>query len=103
MTEMTLPTLAYRVSVVEQELAEHDKRVGRTMENVAVHEEQISGDRGISKGLTDLTKEVRELNDLLRKELDDRAKRMWQLATGILLTFVGGAIAAYFAAGAPHP
>lgn len=103
MSEMTLATVAYRVGAVERALDEHDKRVGRTMENVAVHEEQINGDRGISHALTDLTKEVRDLNELLRKELDDRAKRLWQLASATLVAFFGGVVAAYFAAGAPHP
>ena len=101
MTNMTLTTVAYRVGVVERELEEHDKRVGRTMEHVAVHEEQINGHRGISNGLTDLTKEVRALNDLLRKELDDRAKRVWQLASAILVSFFSALVVFYLTA--PHP
>ncbi len=94
--------IAYRLATLERNAAEHDKRVGRTMEVVAKHEEQISGDRGISKGLAELTRAVRELNELIRSDHDRRSTRVWQFVGVAVAAFIG-AFATILAAGIPTP
>jgi phosphoserine phosphatase len=93
-------TLTYRVERLEEGLEANAKRVGRAMEVAARHEEQINGDRGLSKSMATLSEDVRTLTKTLRDIDDARSRRLWQAAIALLIAVIG-AFATIYAAGVP--
>lgn len=54
-----------RLGVLERDVAAQEQRIGRSMEVAARHEEQINGDRGLSRAIDTLTDEVKSLRRAL--------------------------------------
>lgn len=76
-------TLAYRLGRVEEALHTLDQRVDSTHDLVRDHEEQINGDRGLSKAIDLLSSEVRSLR-----------RAAWTVAGSIVVSAVGFGFAA---------
>lgn len=75
-------TLAYRLGRLEQTVHELDRRVDDTNDLSVRHEEQINGDRGLSKAIDVLSDEVRSLR-----------RAAWTVAGSIVVSAVGFALA----------
>lgn len=71
-------TLAYRLTQIERVTESLDRRVDTNHELIGRHEEQINGDRGLSKAIDVLTDEVKSLR-----------RAIWTVGGGIVLSAVG--------------
>lgn len=71
-------TLAYRLTQIERVTEALDRRVDTNHELIGRHEEQINGDRGLSKAIDVLTDEVKSLR-----------RAIWTVGGGIVLSAVG--------------
>lgn len=93
-------TLLYRIGLLERGMQNNEKRVDQAMEVASKHEEQINGDRGLSKAMHALTEEVKLQTQLMREIEKRRGERLWTLA-GVILVALIGAAGAIIAAGVP--
>lgn len=75
-------TLLFRLERLELDVEANEQRVGRAMEVSARHEEQINGDRGISKAIGELKDELKALR-----------RAVWTVGGGIVVSAVGFALA----------
>lgn len=105
--------LEWRLRVVERDLEAQEQRIGGEMKVLIEHETQINGPRGIFSAIAELVRAIEqqrvdhttalnEIRDEIRKDRETRTTRLWQLAGGVLVAFVG-AFATIYAAGLVQP
>ena len=69
------------------------------MEVAARHEEQINGDRGLSKAIEALRAEMVKSRDALSEEMANLRRVLWTVGGGVVLSAIGFALAVLRATG----